>query len=183
MSKGKVSKGKSKSKNAKSDVKEVNVVKKVIEKRVKTPLSLDTMMKRKALKAKKALLHGTVGVRKQKVFTKPRFYLPKTLKLPRNPKYPRRSAPREKALDQYQTIKYTLTTESAMKKVEEQNTLVFVVHKTANKNKIKLAVKSMFNVGVCKVNTIIRPDGEKKAFVKLVPDCDALDVANKIGII
>ena len=27
------------------------------------------------------------------------------------------------------------------------------------------------------------PDGQKKAFVRLAPDYDALDVANKIGII
>lgn len=28
-----------------------------------------------------------------------------------------------------------------------------------------------------------RPDGTKKAYVRLTPDYDALDVANKIGII
>jgi large subunit ribosomal protein L23Ae len=28
-----------------------------------------------------------------------------------------------------------------------------------------------------------RPDWKKKAYVKLTPDYDALDVANKIGII
>lgn len=28
-----------------------------------------------------------------------------------------------------------------------------------------------------------RPDGQKKAYVRLTPDYDALDVANKIGII
>lgn len=27
------------------------------------------------------------------------------------------------------------------------------------------------------------PDGQKKAYVRLAPDYDALDVANKIGII
>lgn len=30
---------------------------------------------------------------------------------------------------------------------------------------------------------IFRPDGTKKAYVRLTPDYDALDVANKIGII
>ncbi|KEH28585.1 60S ribosomal protein L23a, putative [Medicago truncatula] len=34
-----------------------------------------------------------------------------------------------------------------------------------------------------KVNTLIRPDGTKKAYVLLTPDYDALDVANKVGII
>ncbi len=33
------------------------------------------------------------------------------------------------------------------------------------------------------VNTLIRPDGQKKAYVKLTADFDALDVANRIGII
>ena len=33
--------------------------------------------------------------------------------------------------------------------------------------------------GVC----CCRPDGTKKAYVRLTPDYDALDVANKIGII
>lgn len=29
----------------------------------------------------------------------------------------------------------------------------------------------------------LRPDGQKKAYVRLAPDYDALDIANKIGII
>lgn len=29
--------------------------------------------------------------------------------------------------------------------------------------------------------TVYRPDGEKKAYVRLAPDYDALDVANKVG--
>ena len=33
------------------------------------------------------------------------------------------------------------------------------------------------------MNTLVRPDGSKKAYVKLAADYDALDVANKIGII
>lgn len=48
---------------------------------------------------------------------------------------------------------------------------------------IKLAVKRLYDVQAAKVNTLIRPDGYKKAYVRLTPDYDALDVANKIGII
>jgi len=48
---------------------------------------------------------------------------------------------------------------------------------------IKQAVKKLYDIDVAKVNTLIRPDGKKKAYVKLAPDYDALDVANKIGII
>lgn len=38
-----------------------------------------------------------------------------------------RSAPGLNKLDQYAILKYPLTTESAMKKIEETNTLVFIV--------------------------------------------------------
>ncbi len=40
-----------------------------------------------------------------------------------------------------------------------------------------------YDIKALKVNTLIRPDGKKKAYVRLTPDCDALDVANRIGII
>ena len=53
----------------------------------------------------------------------------------------------------------------------------------ADKKKIKAAVKKMYDIQTKKVNTLIRPDGTKKAYVRLTPDYDALDVANKIGII
>lgn len=29
---------------------------------------------------------------------------------------------------------------------------------------------------------VLRPDGEKKAYVRLAPDYDALDVANKVSL-
>ncbi|KAH0720879.1 hypothetical protein KY284_005909 [Solanum tuberosum] len=108
---------------------------------------------------------------------------PKTLKKDRNPKYPRISAPGRNRLDQYQIPQCPLTTESAMKKIEDNNTLVFVVDIHADKKKIKDAVKKMYDIQAKKVNTLIRPDGTKKAYVRLTPDYDALDVANKIGII
>ncbi|EFB23755.1 hypothetical protein PANDA_008284, partial [Ailuropoda melanoleuca] len=91
-----------------------------------------------------------------------------------------RNAPRRKKLDHYATIKFPVTTESTMKKVENNNTVVFTVDVKANKQQIKQAVK-FYDIDVAKVNTLIRPDGEKKAYVLLAPDYDALDVANKIG--
>ena len=48
---------------------------------------------------------------------------------------------------------------------------------------IKASVKKLYDINVSKVNTLVRPDGQKKAYVRLAPDYDALDVANKIGII
>uniref|UniRef100_A0A8I3PTW2 Large ribosomal subunit protein uL23 n=1 Tax=Canis lupus familiaris TaxID=9615 RepID=A0A8I3PTW2_CANLF len=138
--------------------------------------------KAKALKAKKAVLKGVHSHKKKKIRTSPTFRRPKTLRLQRQPKYPRKSTPRRNKLDHSAIIKFPLTTESAMKKIED-NTLVFIVDVKANKHQTKQTVKKLYDIDVAKVNTLIRPDGEKKAYVRVAPDYDALDVANKIGII
>ena len=43
-----------------------------------------------------------------------------------------------------------------MKKIEENNTLVFIVDIRANKRQIKDAVKKLYDVQAAKVNTLIR---------------------------
>ncbi|ELK31350.1 60S ribosomal protein L23a [Myotis davidii] len=70
-----------------------------------------------------------------------------------------------------------------MKKIEDNNTLVFIVDVRANKHQIKQAIKKLYDIDMANVNTLIRPDGEKKVYVQLAPDYDELDVANKIEII
>eukprot|EP00928_Gymnodinium_smaydae_P032255 TRINITY_DN2340_c0_g1_i1.p1 TRINITY_DN2340_c0_g1~~TRINITY_DN2340_c0_g1_i1.p1 ORF type:complete len:151 (+),score=45.07 TRINITY_DN2340_c0_g1_i1:69-521(+) len=136
----------------------------------------------KAAKASKAL-KSAVTRKQRKVRTNVHFFLPKTLKQKRDPKYPRKSCETREKLDKYRIIQYPVTTESAMKKIEEINTLVFIVDMAATKPKIKEAVKQLYDVQCAKVNTLIRPDGKKKAYVHLTQDYDALDVANRIGII
>ena len=49
-----------------------------------------------------------------------------------------------------------LNTESAMKKIEEHNTLVFIVDIKSNKRQIKDAVKKLYDVQTAKINTLIR---------------------------
>ncbi|CAE8641097.1 unnamed protein product [Polarella glacialis] len=119
----------------------------------------------------------------KKVRTNVRFFRPKTLIKARDPKYPRTSTETMYKLDKYRIIQCPVTTESAMKKIEEINTLVFLVDIKATKPKIKEAVRQLYDVKCAKVNTLIRPDGRKKAYVHLTQDYDALDVANRIGII
>jgi large subunit ribosomal protein L23Ae len=70
-----------------------------------------------------------------------------------------------------------------MKQIEENNTLTFIVDLKANKRQIAQAVKDMYDIQVVRINTLIRPDGQKKAYVRLSPDHEALEVANTIGII
>lgn len=86
-------------------------------------------------------------------------------------------------VDEFTVLKYPVTTESAMRKMEQNNTLVFLVDVKANKRHIKDAVKRMYDVDALKINTLIRPDGTKKAYVRLTADVEALDIANKIGFI
>jgi len=123
------------------------------------------------------------GLRIRTIRTSCRFRTKSTLKLARNPKYPRKSMPKKPRMDHFKVIQYPLTTEAAMKKIEDHNTLVFIVDLKANKYHIKHAVKKLYEINTVKINTLIRPDGTKKAYVKLAADYDALDVANKIGII
>jgi len=82
----------------------------------------------------------------------------------------------------YAIIKRPLVTENTFDLIEDQNKLVFIVERTANKYKIKQAIESLYNVKIIKINTLITPSGEKKAIVKLHPNDSAADLAIKLGI-
>lgn len=82
----------------------------------------------------------------------------------------------------YSIIKKPLITEKTFDLIEKENKLVFIVDRNANKNQIKRAVEKIHNVKVLKVNTMITPKGDKKAFIKLHPDNSAQDIAIDLGI-
>ncbi|XP_051008582.1 60S ribosomal protein L23a-like [Acomys russatus] len=138
-----------------------------------------TKAKEKALEAKKAVLKG-VHSHKKKIYMSPTLQGPKTLQLQRQPTYPQKSTPRRNKRDHCAIIKFPLTTESAMKKIEDNNTPVFIVDVKARKHQIKQAVKKLCDIAVAKVNTLIRPDGEE-GVCSIAPDYDALNVANNLG--
>eukprot|EP00009_Paramoeba_aestuarina_P009423 CAMPEP_0201521554 /NCGR_PEP_ID=MMETSP0161_2-20130828/14807_1 /ASSEMBLY_ACC=CAM_ASM_000251 /TAXON_ID=180227 /ORGANISM="Neoparamoeba aestuarina, Strain SoJaBio B1-5/56/2" /LENGTH=162 /DNA_ID=CAMNT_0047920207 /DNA_START=29 /DNA_END=517 /DNA_ORIENTATION=+ len=121
--------------------------------------------------------------KKHKIHTNVTFRRPKTLREAKKPQISRKTSVIKRKLDTFQIIRYPMTSEKAMKKIEENNTLVFIVDIRANKQQIKEAMKKAYNIRAVKVNTLIRPDGKKKAMVKLHKEDDALDVANKIGIV
>jgi len=138
----------------------------------------------KATAASKAALKGAHSQKIRKVRLSTTFHRPKTLQLSRAPKYPRKSVPHEPRLDHHKVIIHPLNTESAMKKIEENNTLVFICDVKANKRQIKEALKKLYDVDCVKINTLIRPDGSKKAFARLTADVDALDIAaTKLAIV
>jgi large subunit ribosomal protein L23Ae len=84
------------------------------------------------------------------------FHRPKTLQLSREPKYLRKSVAHQPRLDEHKVIIHPLNTESAMKKIEENNTLVFIVDTKANKRQIKEALKKLYDIDTIKINTLIR---------------------------
>ena len=138
----------------------------------------------KAAKAKKTAKELTKGSHKKAVKTRytTKFYRPKTLVKNRSPKVLKRSVPSMTKMDKFRVIKYPLNTESAMRKIENNNTLVFIVDILANKKQIKKALEDLHDIKAVKVNTLIRPDGTKKAYVRISKEKDVVEVANKIGM-
>ncbi|XP_006876859.1 PREDICTED: 60S ribosomal protein L23a-like [Chrysochloris asiatica] len=136
----------------------------------------------KVLKDKKSVLKG-IHQHTKKIYTSPTFRGSKKLRLRQQQKYCQKNVLQRNKLDHYAIIKFPLTTESAIKNIEDNNTLLFFVDVKDNKHQIKQAVKKLYGIDIAKVNILIRPDGEKKEYVQLALDYNALYVANKIGII
>ncbi len=88
-----------------------------------------------------------------------------------------------KRFDPYRILKAPISTEKAVRIINEENKLAFYVDRRANKKEIKRAVEEALDVKVEKVWTIITVDGRKKAYVKLTPEYRASDIAAKLGVI
>ncbi|XP_038178018.2 60S ribosomal protein L23a-like [Arvicola amphibius] len=147
-------------------------------------LSSLSLAKAKALETKQGSVESHLQPQKDDpIHMSPILQGPKTLGLQRQPKSPPKSIHRRNKLDHCLIIKFPLTTESTMKKIKENNTLAFIEDAKANKHQIKQAVRQFCDTGGAKVNTPLRPEGEKPAYVQMAPHYDALDVASKIGII
>lgn len=80
-------------------------------------------------------------------------------------------------------IKHLLSTEKAVRMMEAENKLTFIVENNATKTDVKRAMQEQFKVKVIAVNTTVTPDGKKKAFIKLAPENPALDIATQLGAI
>merc|ERR1712216_342625 len=138
----------------------------------------------KIVKSKAAIAVRGANIKKPTV-TRHRvsFHRPNTLKYARRPKYLRSIESNRSKLDKYCIIRYPLASETAIKKIEKYNTLTFIVDLKAEKRHIKNAMSKLYHIKVNKINTLIRPDGQKKAYIKLKHDTCALKLANKIGIV
>ncbi|MFO7835278.1 MAG: 50S ribosomal protein L23 [Promethearchaeia archaeon] len=75
-----------------------------------------------------------------------------------------------------------VVTEASLEAVDMENKLTFFVALRSNKNMIRWAVETLYEVVVERVNTLITPTGQKKAFVKLAPEYSAGELATRLGI-
>lgn len=75
-----------------------------------------------------------------------------------------------------------ISTEKAHQLRLKHNVLTFIVDRRATKRDVKEAVERLYGVRVVKVNTLITPEGEKKAYVRLAPEYDASEIAARIGV-
>ncbi|KAL0478508.1 ribosomal protein L23 [Acrasis kona] len=140
-------------------------------------------LREKARKNLKNILKNGKRTRSGKIHTSVHFRVKKPLELPKAPKYVRHSVPKSRALDKYEVLKHPLTAgEGVLKLIEEQNTIIFITALSSSKRQIKKAFESMYETKVEKVRTVIRSTGDKKAFIKLPKDVEAVELATKIGI-
>ncbi len=85
-------------------------------------------------------------------------------------------------MNPFDVIIHPDVTEKSMKLLESENKLVFAVSLKSNKNDIRNAVETLYEVKVTDVNTLVNPKGVKKAYIQLSPEFRAEEVATKVGI-
>jgi large subunit ribosomal protein L23 len=73
-------------------------------------------------------------------------------------------------------------TERTFDQIARENKLCFVVEDKASKKQIASAIEALYDVRVRAVNTM-RSMAGKKAFVRLVPEDSATDLATKLGLV
>jgi len=85
-------------------------------------------------------------------------------------------------MDSYSIIIKPHVTEKTMNLIDMNNEITFVVNRKANKTQIKRAFEDLYGEKVAKVNTHISPRGEKVAYIKLVEEEMAEELAVRIGV-
>lgn len=85
--------------------------------------------------------------------------------------------------DPYDIIKAPLSTEKAIRSIEFENKITFIVNPRATKAEVKRAVEEKFKVVVAQVNLQNSVKGKKVAYVKLGGESLASDVSADLGLI
>ena len=85
-------------------------------------------------------------------------------------------------MDSYSIIIKPHVTEKTMNLIDDNNEITFVVRRSANKKQIKRAFEELYEEKVERVNTHITPKGVKVAYIKLVEEEMAEELAVRIGV-
>ena len=85
-------------------------------------------------------------------------------------------------MDSYSIIIKPHVTEKTMNAIDLNNEIAFVVDRRANKKQIKYAFEDLYEEKVERVNTHITPKGFKVAYIKLVEEEMAEELAVRIGV-
>ena len=81
-------------------------------------------------------------------------------------------------------IDYPVTTEKAVRIIEDENKLIFQLKRLeTKKEEIKKSFEEEFKVKVEKVNALINRKGKKRIILKLKKEFPAGDIGVKLGII
>ena len=83
----------------------------------------------------------------------------------------------------HEILSYPVITEDAISQIEAENKLVYIVDRKATEREITRIFEERYEVKVEKVNSLITPKGEKKAYIKLKPEFKAVDLAIRIGLL
>ncbi|MCD6576340.1 MAG: 50S ribosomal protein L23 [Nanoarchaeota archaeon] len=81
-----------------------------------------------------------------------------------------------------EVLKYPVSTEKAIRMLESDNVITFVVDKNATRSKVKKEIENRFKVKVKDTRIVIDQKGRKKAYVRLDKNYPAIDIATQLGL-
>lgn len=85
-------------------------------------------------------------------------------------------------MDPYSIIVKPHVTEKTMNLIDQNNELTFIVIRESDKSSIKAAFEQLFDEKVKNINTHINSKGYKLAYITLLEENKAEDVAVKMGV-
>jgi len=80
-------------------------------------------------------------------------------------------------------IKHPISTEKAIRLLNEENKLVFIADRKAKRVEIVTELEKMFNAKVEHIRALIDRKGNKKVYVRFTAETPAIDIATKLGLL
>ena len=77
---------------------------------------------------------------------------------------------------------YPLATEKAIRLIESDNVITFIVNNKATKNGVQKEFEEKFKAKPQAIRIVHTTEGKKKAYIKLPKEQPAIDVATQLGL-